>query len=142
MKRKWQASASNMLKIIGIAGACLLVGACSKSSQPPAPEQAKSPKAAAVQPAAQLPNEEQIKNDLFKATIKLAGNKLETFDKIENFKEIKIVGENRQGDALEYKVNIVYNDTTYGTFDKIEATIQYKQEQGKWKLASATGKLL
>jgi hypothetical protein len=72
----------------------------------------------------------------------LGGNKLETFNSLANFKEVQILQENKQGDVIEYKVKIVYNDTAYGSFDKIEAIIVYKQVEGKWKMVSSAGKLI
>jgi len=138
--------------LIGSMLGILLVSGCSKSNQSPNAEQAKNQPPAVEQttnqpPSAEQPKNplitaEQIKSDLLHKTIPLGGNKLETFDKLENFKEVKILQETKQGDTVEYKVKIDYNDTTYGTVDKIEATIIYKQIDGKWKMASASGKLI
>jgi len=142
----------NGLLIGSLLGMALFAFGCSKTDQTPASEQAKKqtpsaeqPKSqapAAEQPKSQVPGAEQIKTDLLNKTIPLGGNKLETFNSLANFKEVQILQENKQEDQIEYKVKIVYNDTTYGTFDKIEAIIIYKRAEGSWKMVSATGKLI
>jgi hypothetical protein len=137
--------------LIGSMLGILLVSGCSKTDQSPNVEQSKNQPPneqtknqppGAEQPKNLLVSAEQIKADLLKKTIPLGGNKLETFDKLENFKGVQILQESKQGDTVEYKVKIDYNDTTYGTVDKIEAIIIYKQVDGKWKMASASGKLI
>jgi len=138
--------------LIGSMLGILLVSGCSKTNQSPNAEQAKNQPPNVEQTKNQPPNVEQVKNplvnpeqikaDLLNKTIPLGGNKLETFDKPENFKEVIILQESKQGDTIEYKVKIAYNDTTYGTVDKIEALIIYKQVEGKWKMVSSSGKLI
>ena len=135
-------NALNRLSIGGVLGILLLIGACSKTNQEPNAEQAKSQPPIAEQAKNPLVTAEQIKADLLNQTIPLGGNKLEKFDKLENFKDVQILQEIKQGDTIEYKVKIDYNDTTYGTVDKIEAIIIYKQVEGKWKMVSASGKLI
>ena len=149
--RKNGIDALSELLIGGMLGILLLVSGCSKTnqspnaeqakSQPPNVEQTKNQPPSAEQAENPLVNAEQIKADLLNKTIPLGGNKLETFNKLENFKEVQILKENKKGDTIEYKVKIDYNDTTYGTVDKIEAVIIYKQVDGKWKMASSSGKL-
>lgn len=141
MMRKNGIHALNGLLIGGVLG-ILLVSGCSKANQSPNAEQAKNQPPNAEQAKNPLVGAEQIKADLLNKTIPLGGNKLETFDKLENFKEVQILQETRQGDTIEYKVKIDYNDTTYGTVDKIEAKIIYKQVEGKWKMVSSSGKLI
>lgn len=129
--------------LIGCAlGITLLSSGCSKTNQSTNAEQGKKQPSTVEQTHNQPPNSEQIKADLLNKTISLGGNKLETFNSLANFKEIQIVQENKQGDAIEYKVKIVYNDTAYGTLDKIDAIIVYKQIEGKWKMMSSVGKLI
>jgi len=132
----------NGLLIGSLLGMALFAFGCSKTDQTPASEQAKKQTPSAEQPKSQVPGAEQIKTDLLNKTIPLGGNKLETFNSLANFKEVQILQENKQEDQIEYKVKIVYNDTTYGTFDKIEAIIIYKRAEGSWKMVSATGKLI
>ena len=140
------------IQIVCLLGIFVLVNGCSKANQAPGAEQAKNQQPKTEQAGSQAPNAEQIKNplitaeqmkaDLLNKTIPLGGKRLETFDKLENFKDVQILKESKQGDRLEYTVKIDYNDTTYGTVDKIEAIIIYTQAGGKWTMASSTGKLL
>lgn len=141
MMRKNGIHALNGLLIGGVLG-ILLVSGCSKSNQSPNAEQAKNQAPNTEQAKNPLVGAEQIKTDLLNKTIPLGGNKLETFDKLENFKDVQIQQETRKGDTIEYKVKIDYNDTRYGTVDKIEAIIIYKQVEGKWKMESSSGKLI
>jgi uncharacterized protein (DUF111 family) len=142
MMRKNGIDALNGLLIGGLLGIVLFAGGCSKTNQSPNAEQAKNQPPIVEQTKNQSPNAEQIKADLFNKTISLGGNKLETFSSLANFKEVQILKENKQGDVIEYKVKIVYNDTTYGTSDTIEAIIIYKQVEGTWKMVSSSGKLI
>jgi hypothetical protein len=142
MMRKNGIDALSGFLIGGVLGILLVVSGCSKTNQSPNAEQTKKQPPNVEQTKNQSPNAEQIKADLVNKTIPLGGNKLETFNSLANFKDVQILQESKQGDVVEYKVKIVYNDTTYGTFDKIEAIIIYKQVEGKWKMVSSSGKLI
>lgn len=85
------------------------------------------------------PDVEKIKGDLLGQSMKLYNTRYWNFDSLSEFDNFTILSKTKNGDILEYIVEIAVKDERdYYNFD---ANIIYRKESGEWKFVSIKGKL-
>lgn len=84
------------------------------------------------------PDIEKIKGDLIGQSVKMNWSQNWNFESLSEFENFTILSKTKNGDILEYTVDIAVKDSRVYNFN---ANIVYRKESGEWKFVSIKGKL-